>query len=123
MIEKLPYNLTKGVTAMREGLQIEPQWLVAAFSMNLTDDVKTIRPIVEGGLMITTWPWKDAAERLLYPGFGPGVYCNPMLNVTINFDETECDENCMMLARISALLHDDAEGFRVLHECVTNLGE
>jgi len=97
MAAKLPYTITTGVTATREGLCIsvlDRPWL--------------------------TWP--DVAERLRYrEGENFCFLVNHYEGDESIVCETPPGPVGPSLHRLAAILCDDAEGFRVLHYCIHNL--
>jgi hypothetical protein len=117
---RLPYTLTKGVVATREGLV----W-----------DVNTTDSAVEGALLTMAAQsrkdgrfilrWTEAAERLRYQEGKP--WCFPYLDDIMCVDSSQkpdpVDAHTLPLHRLAAILCDDAEGFRVLYWCVENLGQ
>lgn len=126
MIDKLPYTLTTGVTATREGLvmhdSIPPMY-------DVLRAIITPEPMIaphEDGTRVYTWPWPDVAHRLRYREGEP--WCHV-------YTDEDGDEDIVcrfgtpwpgiadgLLHRLAAILCDDAEAFRVLHWCVSNLG-
>jgi hypothetical protein len=107
MIDKLPYQLTEGVTATREGLMFGDSslWIKHAFA--------------DHGFRLVLWP--DAAERLRYRDGEP--WC-----AEGDYDEIVCVRGSALppeyaLHRLAAILCDDVEAFRVLHWCVYILGQ
>jgi len=118
MIDKLPYQLTKGVTATQEGLVFTAEHLVESL-------------FVGEWLSHNDWgvSWPDAAERLRYrEGMG---WCQLSDFEHIYTGDTHVNIVCFpgnyhtgkpALHRLAAILCDDAEAFGILHECVTELG-
>jgi hypothetical protein len=109
MIDRLPYTLTAGVTATREGLEITDTVLSMFFRERHT--------AAYGGYFIR---WRYAAERLRYRDGEP--WC-----AEGDYDEIVCVRGSALppeyaLHRLAAILCDDAEAFRVLHWCVTEMG-
>ena len=114
MIDKIPCELTKGVTATREGLQFASPLMVTVeyFPYDISDLDEPL-----------TIPWKDASERLRYRDGEP--YCD-VLDDGVGVHCYAADEpqphDYPRLHRLAAILCDDAEAFLVLHWCVTELG-
>jgi hypothetical protein len=120
---KLPILLSTGVTATIEGLEITDTATAGHFA---------VRHSAYGGYLI---PWLDAAERLRYREGEPwctssdGSYLVDIVcreprrkagGITGYIFGQPIKDN--PLHRLAAILCDDADGFRVLHWCVTNLG-
>ena len=74
------------------------------------------------------WPWKEAAKYLRHkpgnPSCGIGNSDLPQ-----HYQMIECypatwslEEDDIVMNRIVAILVDDAQGFEILHWCVTELG-
>jgi hypothetical protein len=112
MIDKLPYQLTAGVTATREGLVFGDSslWIKHAFA--------------DHGFRLVLWP--DVSERLQYREGEPwcrehqednSIVCEPI------GDGDLFDDYGGSLHRLAAILCDDVEAFRVLHWCVYILGQ
>ena len=115
MDAKLPYTLTKGVTATREGLVIEWGNPIVTFFNDARKDL---------GMSQWTVAWPDAAERVRYREGEPWCCYDERNNGLL------CDKSILAyhgapsyLHRIAAILCDDAEAFRVLHWCVTIFGQ
>jgi len=135
MIEKLPYQLTDGVTATREGLEFSGD---AVYSILYCSgmvpfdqlDPDTHKPIADDECdeydkdPIDRVSWSCVAERLSYRGGEPwcveGRY-NGLACGNDHWDELPLEAR--PLHRLSAIICDDAEAFRVLHWCVENLTE
>ena len=102
MIDRLPYELTTGVTATREGLVFdEPaMWIREAFEHH--------------GRRLVEWP--DAAEQLRYRAGEPWCHDSITCIFCVRADDTR--DTWIGLHRLAAILCDDAEAFRVLHWCV-----
>lgn len=106
MIDKLPYQLTAGVTATREGLQFRSPLMVTVeyFPYDIAN--------LEEPLTI---PWPDAAKRLL-------ILTEVNRAAVVDEDRIVCTSRMIprvarkakALHRLAAILCDDAEGFRVL---------
>ncbi len=120
MFSKLPYQLTAGVTATREGLVVgryEEIPYNATSTWPASQDWKTDTVIIS---------WPDAAERLRYQESEP--WCG--LTESDDYEWTMWCETGLpnahgreyALHRLAAILCDDADAFRVLHWCVKNLG-
>lgn len=114
---KLPYQLTSGVMAMREGLQFASPLMVTVeyfpYDVTSIDEPLTI-------------PWPDAAERLHYRECEP--WCREhhherhAIVCMQGVDGTKSHYDGAVLHRLAAILCDDGEAFKVLHWCVHNLG-
>ena len=124
MIDRLPYKLTEGVTATREGLVMNPalglHWVIGFEVTCITRAIEN-----ESADVIIYWP--DAAKRILYHKGEPGVFTLPTYTEAIVcFTRTKVIEGtitgAITLHRLAAILCDDAEAFRMLHWCVNNLG-
>ena len=118
MIDKLPYQLTEGVTATREGIVFQMEHVLYPWCKVFGRSTG-----MRGKSLL---PWPDAAKRLRYRdgqpwcmvlewetsdgGLVPMIVCG-----------TETADG-YALQRLAAILCDDAEAFRMLHWCVNNLG-
>jgi hypothetical protein len=105
----LPYTLTAGVVATPEGLTGDVERIGRL--LDLTPEREMEPPVV---------PWSDAAEQLRYREGEP--WC-----AEGDYDEIVCVRGSALppeyaLHRLAAILCDDAEAFRVLHWCVTEIG-
>ena len=126
MIDKLPYELTKGVTATREGLYLAPSWSGIIEMYCATDEDESW--VIPDEAIVTAegnalWPWTDAAERLRYREGEPWCVDSERDNGLICDTTTPAYHGTpSYLHRLAAILCDDAEAFRVLWWCVTNLG-
>lgn len=110
MASKLPYTLTTGVTATREGLRVT-DWRIH----EIVDDRAWPDNII---------PWPTAAERLRYRDGEP--WCRIVEEWANDFQneppvQYAIDWELPYLHRIAAILCDDADGFRILHWCIYNL--
>ena len=117
MIDRLPYELTTGVTATREGLVFdEPaMWIREAFEHHGS---MWIRDAFEHhGWRLVEWP--DAAEQLRYRKGEPWCHDSITCIFCVRADDTR--DTWIGLHRLAAILCDTAEQFRVLHWCVMNL--
>lgn len=114
MLDKLPYQLTAGVTATREGLVFVDGTDLADL---LFGTVKVKVDIYDESWL---WRWTDVVERLRYRDGEPWVYerDDGLLQIGIG-DGVWAD---YALHRISAILCDNAKAFRVLHWCVEQFG-
>lgn len=124
MSEKLPYELTKGVTATREGLIVDP---VEGASDWLTDAIGYDGAWEYYGVTAMRIAWRYVAESLRYREGEP--WCIVIGDKTHGIDcfadgFTIPNQNRvqMVLHRLAAILCDDAEAFRVLHWYIHNLG-
>jgi len=116
VIERLPYTLTNGVTATRDGLKIDAS-------------VNPIAYYIMGGPGLYRIPdftisWSDVAECLRYREGGPWCACNGRNGLfhcgTAALSDEDGDKQGA-LHRFAAILCDGAEAFRVLHWCLHNL--
>ena len=131
-IDKLPYELTEGVTATREGLAIGDIYLAkyCAVKDDETNPLQfTSHPYTSGWIM-HLWRWSDAAERLRYREGEP--WCQLSEFEHLDIGNTHVNIVCFpgnfytdkpSLHRLAAILCEDADAFRVLLWCVHNLGE
>lgn len=110
---QLPYKLSEGVTATREGLVISEPMYCALYSLAYLQ-----APFERKGRVI---PWADVAERLRYREGEPWCWLDGHKIVLCDSDMKRVAGD-VALHRLAAILVDDAEAFRVLHYCVTNLG-
>jgi len=118
MIDKLPYTLTDGVTATRDGLVVDAA--VNQIAYHVLDGPE----LFDSPECLITWP--DAAERLRYREGEPYV----SVTETDDFEWVMWCETHIpnahgrqyALHRLAAIICDDAEAFRVLHWCAKNLG-
>jgi len=116
---QLPYTLTNGVTATREGLVFEDTKL-AMFIVDEHDDNDLEYGILGAQGRLYRIPWPDAAKRLRYRE-GEN-YCDVLDDgVGIHCYLPDGPSDYTKLHRLAAILCDDAEAFRVLHWCVYNL--
>lgn len=123
MNDRLPYTLTKGVTAAREGLVVRTGWIQNAIDP-LHKHGGAAYPRVDTSGWLYSWP--DAAERLRYREGDP--WCG--LTESDDYEWTMWCEIGLpnahgreyALHRLAAILCDDAEALQVLHWCVKNLG-
>jgi hypothetical protein len=127
MTDRLPYTLTAGVTATREGLEMHDSPSPMYDIMRAMIMPEPMIQQHDAGDRIYTWPWSDVAYRLRYREGEP--WCHVFMDV--DGDEDIVCRNIApwasvpkgsILHRLAAILCDDAEAFRVLHWCVTNLG-
>jgi hypothetical protein len=115
MLDRLPYTLTTGVTATREGLAFVDGTDLADL---LFGTVKVKVDIHDESWL---WRWEYVAERLRYRDGEPwcaaevkGLYCGSRPILHHGYPEA--------LHRLAVILCDNAEAFRVLHWCIHNLG-
>ena len=122
-IDKLPYTLTKGVTATREGL-----WIRDGLPVATPDWFADYRWWPNDATSRIAWP--DAAERLQYREGEP--WCQLSEFEHLDIGNTHVNIVCFpgnfytdkpSLHRLAAILCEDADAFRVLLWCVHNLGE
>ena len=124
MSDKLPYQLTTGVTATREGLYLAPSWSGIIEMYCATDDDESW--VIPDDAIVTAegnalWAWPDAAARLRYRDGEP--WCTDTLAGSIICPRRRSDTDVEhALHRLAAILCDTADDFRVLHWCVKNLG-
>ncbi len=107
MIDRLPYTLTTGVTATREGLVIEREGLLTVIGARGVE--------LSGRTAIN---WKGAHELLSYRDGEP--WCREQHGIIECWDTTFVIEEDIKLHRLAAILCDDAACFRVLHYCIMN---
>jgi hypothetical protein len=123
---RLPYTLTQGVTATREGLEMHDSPSPMYDIMRAMIMPEPMIQQHDAGDRIYTWPWSDVAYRLRYREGEP--WCG--LTESDDFEWTMWCEiggpnahgKEYALHRLAAILCDDAEAFRVLHWCVTEMG-
>ncbi len=109
ILNQLPRQLTHGVTATREGLEITDTVLSMFFRERHT---------AYGGYFIT---WRYVAERLRYREGEPWCFINGsgvMVCDIYYFGQ----DTTVALHRLAAIFCDNAEAFRVLRWCIHNLG-
>jgi hypothetical protein len=121
MAAKLPYTLTAGVVATKDGLRV-----LDAIQLNAIADLAGFAVWKQHSRLPTTpiISWPIIADRLRYRDGEPWVrahYKTPTL-VCEPYDESNEVFDGQRLHRLAAILCDDAEAFRVLHWCVHNLG-
>jgi hypothetical protein len=132
LLEYLPTQLTKGVSATREGLVTNGYYGQIITEMTTEEWEDTYEG--EGGWGLIPWP--DAAERLRYRegepwctssdgAFTRDIVCRegritPSGLTGFIFGEPIKDNP---LHRFAAILCEDAEGFRVLHACIKEFGD
>ena len=142
MIDRLPYQLSKGVTATFDGILLDDGIRVTKDGLVEDDSVKngiyeSIFPFVDGvstAYLKTMISWYEAWELLRYREGDP--WCRPHLGDyqkiiaeprSVSVEEVYSffigDFKREPLHRIASILCDDAEAFRVLHWCVENLNE
>ncbi len=121
MLEKLPYPLSEGVTATREGLVVDDEhthWFVELFWL-LPDYATFGAPLYE---------WQLMAERLRCPLDAPGVVLidngadPPQWHLLIANERFFSSHEVGRLSRPACLLFNGPDGFRVIHWCITELG-
>ena len=115
MIDILPYQLTKGVIATRDGLDMSnaAKWMMEPLAPNMCGSHR----------YSWTIPWPDVSKVLYYQEGKPITWTTNTMELTVNYSSwTPNHAHGIALDRISAMLTRDAEAFRVLHWCVTELG-
>jgi hypothetical protein len=132
---RLPYTLTAGVTATREGLEMHDSPSPMYDIMRAMIMPEPMIQQHDAGDRIYTWPWSDVAYRLRYREGEPwctssdGSYSVDIVcreprhkarGITGYIFGQPIKDN--PLHRLAAILCDDAEAFRVLHWCVTEMG-
>ena len=120
MIDKLPYTLTKGVTATQEGL------LVTSYHGQIVTQLTTEEweDEYEGNTGWGLIPWRDAAERLRYREGEPWSHAAAdNTGIIVGCYKPLYSGDGYLLHRLAAILCDGSEEFRVLHWCVHNLGQ
>lgn len=123
MIDQLPYTLTKGVTATREGLAFRDEGLFSFIAeIGSEEEFFQAEKVYAGMFDDPIMRWPDAAERLRYREGEPwsSIYHGRIVcySAADNWGENSSMWN---LHRLAAILCDDAEAFRMLHWCVTEL--
>lgn len=111
-LSRLPYKLTTGVTATREGL-------ITAYGTDACEvfrDYGTRAETSEG--VFTLWP--DAADLLRYRDGEPWCYDFHGSIACGKPGVPEARYISYRLHRLAAILCDDAEAFRALHYCIMN---
>ena len=122
MIDKLPCQLTKGVTATREGLVAHDDY-GTLFCDDGEEEWYEKYEEYNGATVRRLIPWPDAAERLRYRDGEPWCVDSERDNGLICDTTTPAYHGTpSYLHRLAAILCDDAQAFLVLHWCVTNLG-
>ena len=119
----LPCELTKGVTATREGLVIERDHPLYPW-VKLQGSVKR-QWSVTGVPSYRVWKWPEVAKHLRYREGEPWCYTfsnNVMCGIP-TFCELETVHIAHGLRRLAAILCNGAEELRILHWAVHNLGE
>lgn len=117
MLDRLPYELTKDVTATREGLRIGIRNQPAMAS--LLSAIGRSR-IYTG--MQTVFPWEYLKPVLRYRKGEP--WCAPVGGgIVCGMTNLIDQDRDGVLLRLAAILCDDAEAFRVFHWCIHNLPE
>lgn len=119
LLSRLPYELTDGVTATREGIDFyvaDPFWMM----FHIDDDDVRCTP---DGTITLFWP--DVRERLQYREGEP--YAVPSGRKIVCFaaginivqpPEWEMPPRLSDLANM--LVRGDAEAFRILHACIND---
>lgn len=116
---KLPYTLTKGVTATWDGLVFNSILQVSAEYFDYRGN-----PTLDGPIVIK---WPDVAERLRYREGEPWATVSDRdddMPVACGYGDPKewgGTDAAYTLHRITAILCDDAEAFRVLHWCIYNI--
>ena len=126
MIDRLPYQLTEGVTATREGLDVHiDHWTQIINGLGL-EPVIQFAITASGGRII---PWPDARRTLRF--------CKGKPWATVSDRDDDMAIACgygdphewggidaaYVLHRLAVFIADDAEAFRMLHWGVSNLQE
>jgi hypothetical protein len=123
MASKLPYTITEGVVATREGLVVHDNY-GTLFCDDGEEEWYEKYEEYNGSTVRRLIPVPDAAERLRYREGEPSVMYDAMYNDTSlrepGWEFIEMPGR-LALHRLAAILCDDAEGFRVLHFCINNL--
>ena len=126
MIDRLPHELSEGVTATRDGLWIADALRytehLAQFFTHTQKTATWVSYIPRPYMLFVTWP--DAAEGLRYRKGEP--WCKALFD---QLNAIECvgterlpRKSTPALSRLAAILCNDADAFRVLHWCIYNLG-
>ena len=129
MSSKLPYRLTEGVTATDDGIIFYTSAAIAMAVCSASEGNNLLNVA-----MPTVWRWPSAAERLRYRegqpwctssdgAFTRDIVCHsgkrkPSGLSGYIFGEPIKDNP---LHRLSSILCDGADEFRVLHWCIHNL--
>jgi len=116
----LPYELTKGVTATREGLIVDKQHALYPW-VKLHGSVK-VWPLDYNAQPYRVWKWPQAAKHLRYREGEPWCHVDGIAQ-TIECHTGRALYLHAALHRLAALLCDDAEAFRTLRWAIHNLGE
>lgn len=115
MRNRLPYVLTTGITATREGLQFRSPLMVTVEYFRYDIETSIDEPL--------TISWPDVAERLQYREGLPSIMYDAMYN-DIFLRESSWNfidrPERLMLHRLAAILFDGVEGFKILYWCIHN---
>ena len=123
MLDKLPYQLTTGVTATQDGLELSDhmQEVVCAIGATLTTYC-TKRDCLGYCLQWkTSWDWFHVSELLRYRQGEPGIVVQGGTGYLVQSDAELIASFDFALHRLAAILCDDADAFRVLHWCLCDL--
>ena len=131
MIDRLPYKLSKGVTATIDGIFLDDGVRVTKDGLAEDDSVKngiyeSIFSFVDGVSTAYLKPmigWDEARVLLRYREGEPWASTETSSrSIVSGIHRWGFMDSYAMLHRLAAILCDDAEAFRVLHWCVENLG-
>jgi hypothetical protein len=120
LIDQLPYQLTKGVTATREGLYFKGR-TAARHAMKPHQLLQDPHDGKYGQLYL---PWGETAERLRYRE--GELWCSIYHGRIACYsaaDDWQNNSSMWNLHRHAAILCDDAEAFRVLYQCIEEYGD
>jgi hypothetical protein len=121
MIDRLPYTLTTGVTATREGLVAHDN-----FNCFLCDDGEEEwyerYDEYQGRWGLRLVPWPDVAERLRYRKGEPGAIVLIWTSKVVSRGFVTIVEHRGDLNYIASIIAPLPDAFRVLHWCIENLG-
>ena len=120
MIDRLPYKLSDGVVAAKDGLRFDS----SATSYRLfSSSCVHIKNRAGWRIKWSLLRWPVAAERLRYREDEP--WCHDYIDAILCYDpyippNVKGVNN--PLNRLAAVLCDDGNAFRVLYRCIHNLG-
>lgn len=113
---QLPCNLSRGVTATREGIDFSNGLSITAEYFGYDhDNMKLLEPLVI--------PWHVAAERLRYRSGEPWCFDfdDDIMCVNPEKRPDPVDKDTRALGRLASIIADNGAAFRVLHWCLNNL--
>lgn len=121
------YRLSEGVYATRPGVRLDDRMvevIAAWFQIDTGEVFDLCYQWVgkDGATYISNlWPWSDAAKRLRYQEGQPWCILGPGNSILCESRPMDAIRGSIM-NRFAAILCDDANAFRVLHWCITELG-